>query len=138
LLNQLPNTDEEDEDRIIFDRFKTDFFKALRKLSQMQEIADILDQDQAKSSKLAESIRESIKFVEESAYAKLVKYLKNKIKVFDTPLENQPDFLVFMKVTFKMLKEKSLEMYGHIMNELIKARAKYSELSFNEKINFIY
>jgi hypothetical protein len=54
------------------------------------------------------------------------------------PLENQPDFLVFMKVTFKMLKEKSIEMYGHIMNELIKSRSKYIELSFNEKMNFIY
>jgi hypothetical protein len=79
-----------------------------------------------------------VKFVEESAYAKLVKHLKNKIRVFDTSLENQPEFLIFMKVTLKLLKGKSIEMYGHIINELIKSRSKYIELSFNEKMNFIY
>jgi hypothetical protein len=39
-------------------------------------------------SSLAYSITESVKYVEEAAYNKLVKHLKNKIKVFDTPLEN--------------------------------------------------
>jgi hypothetical protein len=58
--------------------------------------------------------------------------------VFDTPLENQPEFLIFMKVTLKMLREKSIDIYGHILNELIKARASYIELSFLEKMNFIY
>ena len=43
-----------------------------------------------------------------------------------------------MKVTFKMLKEKSLDMYGHIMNELIKSRSKYIELSFAEKMTLLY
>jgi hypothetical protein len=76
--------------------------------------------------------------VEEAAYGKLVKHLKNKIKVFDTPLENQPEFLIFMKVTLKMLREKSIDIYGHIINELIKARASYIELSYQEKMNFIY
>ena len=36
-----------------------------------------------------------------------------------------------------MLKAKSLEMYAHIINELIKARAKYIELSYQEKSNLI-
>ena len=58
--------------------------------------------------------------------------------MFDTPLENQPEFLIFMKVTLKMLREKSIDIYGHILNELIKARASYIELSFLEKMNFIY
>ena len=111
----------------------------MSKMSKMQEVAAVLERDgPEKGSKLAASIRDSIKYVEESAYTKLVKLLKNKIRMFDTPLENQPEFLVFMKVTLKMLKEKSIEMYGHIMNELIKSRSKYSELSFNEKMNFIY
>jgi hypothetical protein len=43
-----------------------------------------------------------------------------------------------MKVTLKMLREKSIEIYGHIINELIKARASYIELSFLEKMNSIY
>jgi hypothetical protein len=103
----------------------------------MQTISVKLESDHP-GSKLAASIRENIKFVEENAYAKLVKHLKNKIRMFDTPLENQPEFLVFMKVTFKMLKEKSIDMYSIIMNELIKARSKYSELSFNEKMAFVY
>ena len=94
----------------------------------MQEFAEVLKKEQGKSL-LASSIQESVKFVEESAYAKLVRHLKDKIKVFDTPLENQPEFLVFMKVTLKMLRDKSLEMYGHIINELIKSRTKYIELS---------
>jgi RNA binding exosome subunit len=81
---------------------------------------------------------ESVKYVEEAAYSKLVKHLKNKIRIFDTPLENQPEFLIFMKVTLKMLREKSIEMYGHIINELIMARSKYIELSFSEKMKFIY
>ncbi len=81
---------------------------------------------------------DSIRYVEEAAYGKLVKHLKNKIKVFDTPLENQPEFLIFMKVTLKMLREKSIDIYGYIINELIKARASYIELSFQEKMNFIY
>lgn len=97
-------------------------------MNQMQEISELLRREQSKSL-LVSSISESIKFVEESAYAKLVRHLKDKIKVFDTPLENQPEFLVFMKVTLKMLREKSLEMYGHIINELIKSRTKYIELS---------
>jgi len=43
-----------------------------------------------------------------------------------------------MKVTLKMLREKSIDMYGHIMNELIKSRTKYIELSYQEKLNLIY
>jgi hypothetical protein len=43
-----------------------------------------------------------------------------------------------MKVTLKMLREKSLDMYSHIINELIKARSSYIELSYVEKMSFIY
>ena len=89
-------------------------------------------------SKLALSINESVKYVEEGAYSKLVKHLKDKISIFDTPLENQPDFLIFLKVTLKMLRTKSIEMYGHIINELLKSHSKYIELSYNEKMNLIY
>ena len=103
----------------------------------MEEIARVLKNEQAQSN-LALSITEGVKYVEEAAYSKLVKHLKNKIKVFDTPLENQPEFLIFMKVTLKMLCEKSLDIYSHIINELIKARSSYIELSFSEKMNFIY
>lgn len=86
---------------------------------------------------LAQSIRENVRFVEDSAYTKLVKHLKRKIRVFDTPLENQPEFLVFMKVTLRVLREKSLEMYSHIVNELIKSRSRYIEIAFKEKITSI-
>lgn len=53
---------------------------------------------------MAKSIQESVKYIEDNAYVKLVKQLQSKIRLFDTPLENQPDFLTFMKVTFKMLR----------------------------------
>lgn len=68
----------------------------------------------------------------------MVRHLKEKIKMFDSPLENQPEFLIFLKVTLKMLKNRSGEMYSHIMNELIKQRGKYIELLFNEKLSLIY
>ena len=128
---------EEDEGDSKFDKFKAEFFQALTKMNRMQDIANVLSKD-SQRSKLAESISEGVRYVEEAAYGKLVKHLKNKIRVFDTPLENQPEFLIFMKVTLKMLREKSLDMYSHIINELIKARASYIELSFVEKMNYIY
>jgi hypothetical protein len=101
-------------------------------------LSQLLTKDR-KGSKLSESIEESIRFIEENAYTKLVKTLKERIRLFDTPLENQPDFLVFMKVTFKMLRnsKQGLEMYSHIINELLKARLKYIELSYQEKITLI-
>jgi len=68
--------------------------------------------------------------VEDNAYVRLVKQLKDKIRYFDTPLETQPDFLTFLKITLKMLREKSLELYSYIFNELIRSRTKYIELSY--------
>ena len=136
-LDPISEQDDSDEVNQKFDRFKTEFFQALNKLNRMEEIARVLKNEQAQSN-LALSITEGVKYVEEAAYSKLVKHLKNKIKVFDTPLENQPEFLIFMKVTLKMLREKSLDIYSHIINELIKARSSYIELSFSEKMNFIY
>lgn len=132
-----PINDQDDDGDSKFDRFKAEFFQALNKMNRMQDIATVLNNDNQKS-KLAQSIIESVKYVEEAAYGKLVKHLKNKIRVFDTPLENQPEFLIFMKVTLKMLREKSLDMYSHIINELIKARSSYIELSYVEKMSFIY
>lgn len=41
-------------------------------MNKMQEVAEVFQRDMPKS-RLAESVNESIKFVEESAYAKLVK-----------------------------------------------------------------
>jgi hypothetical protein len=43
------------EDQARFEKFKDDFFKALSKLSKMQKISEILDQDDSKS-KLSQSI----------------------------------------------------------------------------------
>lgn len=40
-------------------------------------------------------------------------------------------------MTLKLLKKKSMEMYGHIINELIKSRTKYIELSYCEKMSII-
>lgn len=37
-----------------------------------------------------------------------------------------------------MLKEKSMDNYRHIMQELIKSRAKYMEVSYQEKKNLIF
>ncbi len=79
--------DENEDANIKFDRFKAEFFQALNKLNRMQEIAQVFKNDLGIST-LAQSIIDSVRYVEEAAYGKLVKHLKNKIKVFDTPLEN--------------------------------------------------
>jgi hypothetical protein len=71
----------------LFERFKEDFFSGIGKLNRMQTISEVLLKDQS-NSKLAVSITESVRFIEESAYAKLVKHLKDRIRVFDSPLEN--------------------------------------------------
>ncbi|CDW72169.1 UNKNOWN [Stylonychia lemnae] len=130
-LNQQDNSIEDEESK--FDKFKEDFFKSLAKLKQMEDIQQLLQKQPKSSQVLASSIAESIKYVEDHAYVKLVKHLRTKIRLFDTPLENQPEFLTFMKVTLKMLKSKSNEMYGHIVNDLLQSRARYIDLSYQEK-----
>jgi len=37
-----------------------------------------------------------------------------------------------------MLREKNMEYYSHILNDLIKSRARYIELSYNEKKDLIF
>jgi hypothetical protein len=57
----------------------------------MQKIMEIVEfemKNQGFSQNLHKSISESFKFVEENSYIKLVKQLKEKIRYFDTPLEN--------------------------------------------------
>eukprot|EP00347_Sterkiella_histriomuscorum_P002796 403366766 len=130
------------EEESKFDKFKEDFFKALSKLKKMQDIQSMLQQNDSSQNKqqqkLANSIGESIKFVEDNAYVKLVQHLKAKIRLFNTPLEHHPEFLTFMKVTLSMLRNKSLEMYSHIINDLIIHRSLYINVSFQEKTNQIF
>ena len=69
---------------------------------------------------------------------KLVKQLKENIRLFETPLESMPKFLTFLKVTMKILREKSRDLYSFMINELVKSRARYIELSFQENIALIF
>lgn len=49
-----------------------------------------------------------------------------------------PEFLTFLKVTMKILREKSRELYSFMINELVKSRARYIELSFRENVALIF
>lgn len=69
---------------------------------------------------------------------RLVKQLKEQIRFFETPLENIPEFLTFLKVTMKILREKNRDLYIYMFNELIQARARYIELNFQENIVMIF
>lgn len=69
---------------------------------------------------------------------RLVKQLKEQIRFFETPLENMPEFLTFMRVTMKILREKNQELYTYMFNELVSARSRYIELNFKENLNLIF
>jgi len=49
-----------------------------------------------------------------------------------------PEFLTFLKVTMKILREKSRELYSFMVNELVKSRARYIDLSFQENVALIF
>ena len=84
------------------------------------------------------SIVDFKQYVEDSAYVKLVKQLKENIRLFETPLESMPEFLTFLKVTMKILREKSRDLYSFMINELVKSRARYIDLSFQENVALIF
>jgi len=86
---------------------------------------------------LAKSVAEYRDYIEEGAHVKLVKQLKENIRFFETPLENLPEFLTFLRVTMKILREKSRDLYTYLINELVKARSRYIDLSFRENIALI-
>jgi hypothetical protein len=76
---------------------------------------------------------------EENSYNKLLKQLKAKgLQYFETPLicsdvENieQQQFLSFMHVTMKLLRERNKQLYTYMVNQMINSRANYIELSYS-------
>jgi hypothetical protein len=60
------------------------------------------------------------------------------MRQFETPLENQPDFLTFLKVTMRIMINSNREMYSFMINELIKARGRFIELNYQENIALIF
>ena len=87
---------------------------------------------------MTKSIFEMEQFIEECAHLRLVKQLKEQIRLFETPLENTPEFLTFLKVTMKILRDKNKEYYAYMFNELVAARARYIELNFKENVSLIF
>ena len=67
-----------------------------------------------------------------------MKQLKEQIRFFETSLENMPEFLTLLKVTMKILKEKNKDLYTYMFNELVQARVRYIELSWQENIAIIF
>lgn len=112
------------------------FFESLQRVSRIQQVCSLFTEDNGGQQglptdcQLVNSISDFKKYVEDSAYVKLVKQLKENIRLFETPLESMPEFLTFLKVTMKILREKSRELYSFMVNELVKSRARYIDLSF--------
>ena len=121
-------------------------------MNRIQQVATLFTSDAADESKdevneeerlpsdcqLVRSIVDFKQYVEDSAYVKLVKQLKENIRLFETPLESMPEFLTFLKVTMKILREKSRDLYSFMINELVKSRARYIDLSFQENVALIF
>jgi hypothetical protein len=89
-------------------------------------------------SVMTQSIFEMEQYIEDCAHLRLVKQLKEQIRLFETPLENTPEFLTFLKVTMKILRDKNKEYYAYMFNELVAARSRYIELNFRENVNLIF
>ena len=68
----------------------------------------------------------------------LVKQLKEQIRFFEKPLESMPEFLTFLKVTMKILREKNRDLYTFMINELVKSRIWYIDLSYKENVGLIF
>ena len=60
------------------------------------------------------------------------------MRQFETPLESQPHFLTFLKVTMRIMINRNREMYSFMINELIKARGRFIELNYAENIALIF
>jgi len=123
-----------------FENAKGDFYSALHKVEQMYKLQEqlpptLLGKD---TKDLAKSLKEQIEFVEENAFVKLAKHLKRRIRYFDTPLESQPDFLRFLKVTLGMLHTKQPNVHAYLVGELIKSRSKFIRVSFKEKVALLH
>jgi len=91
-----------------------------------------------KDCQLVQSVVENQQFIEDNVYVKLVKQLKEQIRFFETPLESMPEFLTFLKVTMKILREKSRDLYTFMVNELVKSRIRYIDLSYKENVGLIF
>jgi len=114
--------------------------KKIQEIAQIFKAEDLtmLDGGEEELCPMTKSIYEMEHYIEDCAHLRLVKQLKEQIRFFETPLENMPEFLTFLKVTMKMLREKNKEYYMFMFNELVSARARYIELNLKENVNLIF
>ena len=94
---------------------------------------------------MVKSVTDFQDFIEENAHVNLAKQLKEHIRFFETPLESMPEFLTFLKVTMKILREKETKkskdckgLYTFMINELVKSRMRYIDLSYKENVGLIF
>jgi len=72
------------------------------------------------SENLANSLEDWAKFIEDNAYSKLESFLKLKMKEFESPLIGNSSFLVFIKITLNLLKQRS-DYYNHVVKDLVES-----------------
>lgn len=94
------------------------------------------------------SIQELIVDTTEKSYQTLVKQLQQKsVQYFETPLmssdatsgnDEAKQFLQFMQVTMKMVREREKDVYTNLINQLINCRANYIELSYSQMIQQVF
>ena len=136
-INRIGLQDDTDEQLA---QLQKSFFQSLKRVHRIQEVSELFSNDShmPKDCQLVQSVVENQQFIEDNVYVKLVKQLKEQIRFFETPLESMPEFLTFLKVTMKILRDKSREHYSFMINELIKSRARYIDLSFQENVALIF
>ena len=116
--------------------FESKFLNALKKLDKIKELGKALtiaceENDHMDggnsvllSTNLSNSLNERVRYIEDNAYNKLVKFLKLKMTDFESPLEGGSKFITFVKITLELVKQKS-DYYNHVVKELVESRRKY-------------
>lgn len=54
------------------------------------------------------------------------------MKDFESPLQGNSSFLIYIKVTLSLLKTWS-DYYNHVVKDLVESRKRYVQKSFNER-----
>lgn len=119
--------------------FEEKFLNALKKLDKIKELSKSLTVDEDEESEemllpnnLSNSLKERVKYIEDNAYNKLIKFLKLKMKDFESPLDGGSKFITFIKITLELIQQKS-DYYNFVVKELVESRRRYISKSFSDK-----
>ena len=125
IFDKIQITDE--EEKVLFDKddttpnseeYEEKILQSLKKLDTLKEFSTAFEGEH--SHALAESLKERARYIEDNAYGKLEQFLKLKMREFESLLNNS-SFLIFIKITLSLLKERS-DYYNHVVKDLVESR----------------